>query len=98
MLLASLVLATGCARAQAPAQLTQVIVKFRPATFACDAKGVADLARSARLDLQWLRPMSGDACVLILRSASPGQALALLQARPELEWAQADAVMRPSTP
>lgn len=98
LLLTGVLMAAGCARAEAPAQLTQVIVKFRPATFACDAKGIADLARSTRLDLQWLRPMSGDACVLILRSAAPGQALATLKARPELEWAEADAVMRPSTP
>lgn len=98
LLLAGVLVASGCARAEPAAQLAQVIVKFRPATFACDAQGVADLGRSTKLDLQWLRAMSGDACVLILRSAAPAKALATLQARPELEWAEADAVMRPNTP
>ncbi len=98
LLLAGVMLAAGCARAEPAPQLAQVIVKFRPATFACDARGIADLSRKTGLDLQWLRPMSGDACVLIVRSATPAKALATLQARPELEWAEADAIMRPNSP
>jgi hypothetical protein len=91
-------MAAGCAQAGKPLQLAQLIVKFRPATVACDAAGIADLARQTRLDLQWIRPMSGQACVLRWQGNDPAQALATLQARPEVEWAETDAVMRPNAP
>jgi hypothetical protein len=89
-------MAAGCARAAEPAPLSQLIVKFRPASIACESAGIAAFARQTRLDLQWVRPMSGDACVLRLRAADPAKALAALQARPEVEWAESDAVMRPN--
>lgn len=103
--LTAALLAAGCAQAgetqpapQLAPQLAQFIVKFRPASVACNAESVAAFASRSKLDLQWLRPMSGDACVLLLRARSPQAALATLQARPEVEWAEADALVRPNTP
>lgn len=98
LLLTGSLLAAACAQAGKPVQLAQLIVKFHPATLACDAAGIADLARKTHLDLQWIRPMSGQACVLRWQGKDAAGAIATLQARPEVEWAEMDAVMRPNAP
>jgi hypothetical protein len=77
----------------APAQL---IVKFKPSSgLTCDSAGIARLSAQAGFRFDYLRPMSGDACVLTLRAgARLPAAITALQALPGVEWAEPDAVMR----
>jgi hypothetical protein len=78
----------------------QLIIKFKPSArgdLACDSAGIARLAAATRTRLEFMRPMSGQACVV--RQAAPGaaelaQGLARLKRHPAVEWADIDAVMK----
>ena len=50
----------------APARATtqQLILKFKPDTFACNAEGIAQFASEVDVLLEFVRAMSGDACVI----------------------------------
>jgi hypothetical protein len=103
--------ASGCESASAPghakstsaatlpaAQVSQqLIVKFKPESIACSAPGIARFAKSTGVKLQWLRQMSGDACVVIQRAATPDELMKAqegLKKHPEVEWMEIDAVMQ----
>lgn len=93
VLLAGLAL-SSCSIA-GPAAGPQLIVKLRPGTVACDAAGVQKLAQQSDQKLQLVRPMSGDACLLrVPDAAALPPAIDGLQKLPDVEWAEADAVMR----
>src|ERR1700738_158496 len=42
----------------------QLIIKFKPNTFTCDSAGIEKLSTATGLQLRFIRPMSGDACVI----------------------------------
>jgi hypothetical protein len=73
----------------------QLIIKFK--SVACSAQGIARFAKTAGVKLQWLRQMSGDACVLIQSAATPDALMNAqegLKKHPEVEWLEIDAVMQ----
>ena len=75
----------------------QLIVKFKPMSVPCTEQGITRFSRSTKVQLEWLRPMSGDACVVIQSAANPGE-LTKGQERfkrhPDIEWVEIDAVMQ----
>lgn len=75
----------------------QLIVKFRDGGLRCDPAGVARLALLTGVTLQFLRQMSGDACV-VMQQARDAEGLArgqeLLKQHPSTEWVEIDAVMK----
>jgi len=87
----------GCANADAGKADAgpQLIVKFRDAGAGCDQRVVAGLSARAGFNFRWVRPMSGDACVIrVGRSVDAAAALTALRALPELEYAEMDAPVR----
>jgi hypothetical protein len=71
----------------------QLIIKFKPNTLACDAAGIAQLSSATRVPLEYVRPMSGDACVI--RQLDEGaddflRARELLRQHPAVEWLEQD--------
>lgn len=75
----------------------QLIVRFKPATFGCDAAGIARLAEQIGVRLEVVRPMSGNACVIRQMHGSEGfsQGRKKLQQHPSIEWVEPDSVMKP---
>lgn len=78
----------------------QLIIKFKAANaerLVCNPDGIARLAAAAGVSLQFLRVMSGDACV-IRQEASNATELIRGQARikrhPAVEWVEEDAIMK----
>lgn len=74
----------------------QWMIKFKPGTVACDSTGVAQAAREAGVLLDYVRPMSGGACVV--RQAAGGDDVARDQERlrqhPAVEWIERDAMKK----
>jgi len=72
----------------------QLIIKFRPDTIACDAAGTAQLSSATRVPLEYVRPMSGDACVIRQLAGDANDFLRgqeLLRQHPAVEWVEQDA-------
>lgn len=72
----------------------QLIIKFKPNSIACDADGIAQLSSATRIPLEFVRPMSGEACVIRLLAADENdflQGQKLLRQHPEVEWIELDA-------
>ncbi len=86
----------GTTIAKAPVSL-QLIVKFAPDTFACDPAGIARLSLAMRVSLEFVRTMSGGACV-VKQSADSQDDLArgreTLERHPAVEYLEPDAVMK----
>jgi hypothetical protein len=75
----------------------QLIIKFKPDTIACSPEGIARLSLATRVSLEFIRQMSGQACVVkqLAGSAegiSKGQTL--LKQHPSIEWVEPDALMK----
>ena len=106
----SILVATGC---QYPSSTTaaqslpqpiaktmvaqQLMIKFRPNTITCDATGVAKLSSATQVPLEYVRPMSGDACVI--RQLAQGatdffRGKELLKQQPFVEWLEEDKKMK----
>ena len=71
----------------------QLIIKFKPGTFACDSDGIAQLSSATQLHLEYIRPMSGDACVIKLLTVDTHEselAVELLRKHPAVEWVEPD--------
>ena len=107
--LAAMVLALGCQMAPSPSTSSppqptpmstgemrvsqQLIVKFKPNTIACDATQIAHLSAVTRVPLEYVRPMSGDACVikqLADDAAGLSQRQETLKQYPAIEWLEED--------
>lgn len=75
----------------------QLIIKFKPNTIACDAAGIALLSSATRVPVKYVRPMSGDACV-VRQSADDANGFAqgqeTLRQHPAVEWLEQDAKMK----
>ena len=72
----------------------QLIIKFKPNTVACDAAGIAHLSSVTRVPLEYVRPMSGNACVI--RQLADGVneftvGRELLRQHVDVEWLEQDA-------
>lgn len=76
----------------------QLIVKFAPHTRACTADGITAWSDVTHVRLTYVRPMSGDACVLIQWAESAAELArgqALLRRDPAIEWIEDDRVLHP---
>lgn len=75
----------------------QLIIKFKPNTIACDAAGIAQLSSVTRVHVEYIRPMSGGACV-VRQSADDANGLEqgqeTLRQHPAVEWLEQDAKMK----
>ena len=72
----------------------QLIIKFRPNTIACDAAGIAQLSAAMQVPLEYVRPMSGGACVIRQLAGDANDFLRgqeLLMQHPAVEWVEQDA-------
>jgi hypothetical protein len=75
----------------------QLIVKFKSAAARCDRTGIARFSAAAGVALEFVRPMSGDACVVrqIGGDASElARGLESLRKNSAVEWVEPDAVMK----
>lgn len=90
--------ASPASAAKSAAQVTQqLIIKFKPESVACTAQAIAHFSKTADVYLAWLRPMSGDACVVVQSASNPSElakAQERLKRRPDIEWVEIDAVMQ----
>jgi len=71
----------------------QLMIKFRPNTLDCSTAGIARLSSDTLLHLVYIRPMSGDACVIKLLAVDDndiGRANELLKKHPAVEWVEPD--------
>ena len=75
----------------------QLIIKFKPDTIACDAAGIAQLSLAARVPVEYVRAMSGGACV-VKQSADDanglGQGQETLRQHPAVDWLEQDTKMK----
>jgi len=75
----------------------QLIMKFKPHTVACDPAGIAQLSLATRVSLEFVRTMSGGACV-VKQSADSADDLSkgqeTLEKNPAVEYVEPDAVMK----
>lgn len=75
----------------------QLIIKFKPNTIVCDAAGIAQLSSATMVTLEYIRPMSGDACVVRQLAGDTGKlslGQELLRQFPAIEWLVLDAKKR----
>jgi hypothetical protein len=86
------------AAARVPAAASQqLIIKFKRAAVPCERDGVARFSQAAGVQLEVVRPMSGEACVVTQFGAGAAElarGLDALRKNPAVEWAEPDAVMR----
>ena len=110
--LLGVILATGCQLPQAQGHAVnsspnlatkavpfrQLIIKFKPNTIACDAAGIARLSADVRVDLEYVRPLSGNACVIkqFDNAVKTAPGYIFLKQHPAVEWVEVDAVMKAS--
>lgn len=75
----------------------QLIIKFRLGAIACDAAGIARFSSATRVPLEYIRPMSGDACV-VRQSADSATGLEAgqetLRQHPDVELLEPDVRMK----
>jgi hypothetical protein len=75
----------------------QLIIKFKSNTITCDPAGIARVSAAAHVSLEFVRPMSGDACVVKHLADDPGSFSAeqqMLRQHPAIEWVELDAVLK----
>lgn len=75
----------------------QLIIKFKPNISACDATGIAQLSVRTQVPLEFVRIMSGDACVirqLADHSSKFSQGQKILKQDSTVEWVESDSVMK----
>ena len=72
----------------------QLIIKFRSNTIACDPAGILRLSSATRVPLEYVRAMSGDACVVRQLTGDANDFFReqeLLRQHPAVEWLEQDA-------
>lgn len=75
----------------------QLMVKFAPGVVRCDAAGIARIALETGTSLEYVRPMSGGACVVRQWGESGDDLLrgqAQLRQHPDVEWLERDAIKK----
>ena len=71
----------------------QLVIKFKPHTISCDPEGIARLALSTQVHLEYIRLMSGNACVIRQFAGVTNGFLReqeLLMRHPDVEWVEQD--------
>lgn len=109
--MAAIIVATGCQyspQAGASPQflrqpiagtavMRQLIIKFKLDTIACDAAGIAQLSLATRVPVEYVRSMSGGACV-VKQSADDANGLEqgqeTLRQHPAVDWLEQDKKMK----
>lgn len=75
----------------------QLIIKFKPNTIACTPAGIAQWSSTTHVSLEFVRTMSGDACV-VKQFADTADLLLhgqkTLKENPAVEYLEPDAVMK----
>jgi hypothetical protein len=87
----------GLAPDAAKVSVRQFIVKFKPDTLPCSAAGIARLSMIAKARLEYVRPMSDDACVIRLFGQNAADFIKSeqrIRQHPAIEWMEPDAVMK----
>jgi hypothetical protein len=80
-----------------PSVSQQLIIKFKPNTIVCNPVGIAQLSSTTNVSLEFVRPMSGDACVVRQVADSADNLLhgqETLKNNPAVEYVEPDAVMK----
>jgi hypothetical protein len=75
----------------------QLIIKFKPGTITCDPAGIARLSSATQVSLEFVRPMSGDACVVkqfATRTENLSEGQKKLKQHSSIELLEQDAVMK----
>lgn len=93
----SLPVATAATAATKSAASQRLIIKFKPHTIPCDAAGIARLSADTQMALEYIRPVSGNACVIrhsADREEGFAQGRTVLKQHPAVEWVEVDAVMK----
>ena len=75
----------------------QLIIKFKSMSVPCTEQAIARFSNGTKVQLEWLRPMSGDACVVIQSAGNQGELTKgqeRLKRHSEIEWLEIDAVMQ----
>lgn len=75
----------------------QLIIKFKAGAIACNPAGIARLSSLAHVSLEFIRAMSGDACVVKQLADSADSLLQgqkILKQNPDVEYLELDAVMK----
>ncbi|MGV3742185.1 MAG: hypothetical protein ACO1NO_07740 [Burkholderiaceae bacterium] len=63
----------------------------------CTEQALTRFSHAVKVPLEWLRPMSGDACVVIQSAGNQdelGKGQERLAQHPDIEWVEIDAVMQ----
>lgn len=71
----------------------QLIIKFKPNTIECNTAGIAQLSAAAKVPLEYVRPMSGGACVIRQLAVEMNDLLRgqeLLRRYSAVEWLEQD--------
>jgi hypothetical protein len=75
----------------------QLIIKFKTDTVACTPEGIAQFSATTRVSLEFVRTMSGDACV-VRQSADSAENLSrgqkTLKENPAVEYLEPDAILK----
>ena len=102
LVVVSLLVGSGCGHQPSPTTIIkasasrQLLIKFKPNTIACNPAGIAQLSSTTHVSLEFVRTMSGDACV-VKQSADTAEILLhgqkTLKENPAVEYLEPDAVM-----
>jgi hypothetical protein len=75
----------------------QFIIKFKVNTLTCDLAGIARLAADTGTAIEYVRSMSGGACVIrqsLSGDTSSLEQLTIFKHHPAVEWVEQDRVMK----
>jgi hypothetical protein len=75
----------------------RLIIKFRPDTVPCTPAGIAQFSSATHVSLEYVRAMSGDACVVTQFAEDAGDLLRgqeTLRGNPAVEYLEQDAMMK----
>ena len=75
----------------------QLIIKFKTNTIECNPVGIAQLSSTTHVSLEFVRTMSGDACVVKQSADSEDglfQGQKTLKQNPAVEYVEPDAVLK----
>jgi hypothetical protein len=90
--------ATNAAERSSPATVQrQLIIKFKPGSVTCDAAGIAAFATTTGTRLEFVRAMSGDACVvrhIPKTSGSVAAEEAALRRQSAIQWLEPDTPLK----
>jgi hypothetical protein len=91
----------GIKLARAPntdaASSLQLMIKFKAGAVSCDQTGIARFSGMAGVQLEFVRPMSGDACVVRQFAANQSaleRGLESLRKNTSVEWVEPDAIVK----